>query len=389
MNAPRSRRPWWQAAGALALAASLTSCGLLPRDSHSQSAIALTLPAVRPSELIVITDPETPSAMQTVGALLADTARPDEHVAIIDDRGGELLASSVAPAPPDAEAPTPPATLPADPTSFQKARSAQATQQYQQALQQAWRALRYRQQAELTSWMGGVIAQAQSRARQLGGGSPDISTALAAAAADLSSLRQSGYIVTQTIVICGTSSAAAPSAPSVPASLLGSTVVVSGFPGTGDDEAAWQAALDQGGASRTVILTPATDSQLDATVRQGLDGASTDTLTSVLFGLGSSTLGPAALPQLRRLLRLLTTTDLNATATIDGFTDSLPTVGGNLQLSQRRARAVLTWLAANGVPASRLQAVGFGDTDPVAPNTPDGQPLNRRVVVIIDPVASS
>lgn len=389
MNAPRSRRPWWQAAGALALAASLTSCGLLPRDSHSQSAIALTLPAVRPSELIVITDPETPSAMQTVGALLADTARPDEHVAIIDDRGGELLASSVAPAPPDAEAPTPPATLPADPTSFQKARSAQATQQYQQALQQAWRALRYRQQAELTSWMGGVIAQAQSRARQLDGGSPDISTALAAAAADLSSLRQSGYIVTQTIVICGTSSAAAPSAPSVPASLLGSTVVVSGFPGTGDDEAAWQAALDQGGASRTVILTPATDSQLDATVRQGLDGASTDTLTSVLFGLGSSTLGPAALPQLRRLLRLLTTTDLNATATIDGFTDSLPTVGGNLQLSQRRARAVLTWLAANGVPASRLQAVGFGDTDPVAPNTPDGQPLNRRVVVIIDPVASS
>jgi flagellar motor protein MotB len=41
------------------------------------------------------------------------------------------------------------------------------------------------------------------------------------------------------------------------------------------------------------------------------------------------------------------------------------------------------------VGASRLQAVGFGDTDPVAPNTPDGQPLNRRVVVIIDPVAGS
>ena len=138
-----------------------------------------------------------------------------------------------------------------------------------------------------------------------------------------------------------------------------------------------------------MVLTPATDSQLDATVRQGLDDASTDTLTSVLFGLGSSTLGPAALPQLRRLLRLLTVTNPNATATIDGFTDSLPTLGGNLQLSLRRARAVLTWLAANGVAASRLQAVGFGDTDPVAPNSPDGQPLNRRVVVIIDPVAGS
>ncbi len=100
-------------------------------------------------------------------------------------------------------------------------------------------------------------------------------------------------------------------------------------------------------------------------------------------------MGQAALPQLRRLLSLLTATDPNATATIDGFTDSLPTPGGNLQLSQRRAEAVLTWLAANGVAASRLQAVGFGDTDPVAPNTPDGQPLNRRVVVIIDPVTGS
>ena len=38
-------------------------------------------------------------------------------------------------------------------------------------------------------------------------------------------------------------------------------------------EAAWQAALDQAGASRTVILTPATGSQLAAVVRQGLDGA--------------------------------------------------------------------------------------------------------------------
>lgn len=389
MNAARPRRPWWLAAGALALAASLTSCGLLAKDSHAQAASALTLPAARPTELVVITDPEAPSAMETVGALLADTVRAGEHIIIIDDRGGALLASSVAPTPPNEEAPKPPVTLPADPTSFQKARYTQANHQYQKALQQAWRALRYRLQAELTSWIEGVVARAQSRARQLDAGSPDITIALAEAAADLSSLRQSGYIVPQTIVICGISSAAAPSAPSVPANLLGSTVIVSGFSGSDDDEAAWQVALDQGGASRTVILTPATSSQLDATVRQGLDGASTDTLTSVLFGLGSFTLGPAALPQLRRLLSLLTATDPNATATIDGFTDSLPTPGGNLQLSQRRAEAVLTWLAANGVAASRLQAVGFGDTDPVAPNTPDGQPLNRRVVVIIDPVTGS
>ena len=389
MNAARPQRPWWLVAGALALAASLTSCGLLPKDSHAQPTSALTLPGVRSTELIVITDPEMPSAVQTGSALVADTARAGEHVIIIDDRGGALLASSVAPTPPNAEAPKPPAPLPADPTSFQKARYTHSVQQYQRALLQAWQTLRHHQQAELTSWTEGLAAKAQSRARQLHAGLPDISTALAEAAADLSSLRQSGHIGPQAIVICGISSVAALSVPSVSASLLGSTVIVSGFPGTDDDEAAWQAALDQAGASRTVILTPATGSQLTAVVRQGLDGAVTDTLTSVLFGLGSSMLGGGALPQLRRLLRLLTVTYPNATATIDGFTDSLPTPGGNLQLSQRRARAILTWLVANGVAAGRLQAVGFSDTDPVAPNTPDGQPLNRRVVVIIDPVTGS
>lgn len=388
MNAVRARSPWWRAAGALALAANLTSCGLLHNDGHAQAARTLSLPAAKPTELIVITDQRMPSAMQAASALLAGTVRAGEHVVIIGDRSGALLASSVAPAPPSTEAPKSPTPLPSDPTNFQKARHTQAVQQYQQALQQAWQSLRYRQQAELASWIEGVITQTQSRARPLPVGPPNISDALAEAAADLSSLRQSGYIVPQAIVITGISSAAAASAPSVPARLIGSTVVVDGFPGTEDEEVAWQAALDQSGAGRTVILTPATRSQLTATVGQGLDGAVADTLTSVLFGLGSSTPGPAAQPQLRRLLRLLTVTYPDATAAVDGYTDSLPTPGGNLGLSQRRAQAVLTWLVTNGVAASRLQAVGCGDTDPVAPNTPDGQPLNRRVVVIIDPAAA-
>ena len=121
---------------------------------------------------------------------------------------------------------------------------------------------------------------------------------------------------------------------------------------------------------------------------QGLDGATADTLTSVLFGLGKYTLQKAALPQLRQLLHLLTVTFPNATATIDGYTDSLPAPGGNALLSMQRAQRVLTWLVANE-STGRLEAVGCGDTDPVAPNTPHGQPLNRRVVVVIDPVAGS
>jgi outer membrane protein OmpA-like peptidoglycan-associated protein len=351
----------------------------------------LTLPAARSSELIVITDQGTSTAMKTTAALLVGSARAGERVIIIGDRGGALLGSSTAPAPPSMQAPKPPAPLPADPTSFQKARYSQAAQQYQNELQQAQQSLRNRQHAQLVTWIQGVATRAESRAKHLHTGPPDIAASLGEAAADLFSLRQSGSgpAAGQTIVIIGVDAATALSAPSAPASLQGSTVVVDNFPGTDDEEAAWQAALDQSGARRAVILTPATDSQLIATVRQGLDGAVADTLTSVLFGLGSSTLEPAALPQLRRLLHLLTVTYPDATATIDGYTDNLPAPGGNLQLSMRRAEEVFTWLVTNRVPASRLQAIGCGDTNPVAPNTSHGQPLNRRVVIIIDPVTSS
>ena len=297
-----------------------------------------------------------------------------------------------APAPPRVRAPEPPAPLPADPTSFQEARYNQATQQYKRELQQARQSLQNRQHEELVSWAQSVAVQAESRARPQYAGPPDIAASLGEAAADLSSLRQSGSgsIAGETIVIVGVGvDADALSAPGAPTDLQGSTVIVDDFPGTSDEEAAWQAALDQAGASRAVILTPATSNQLTATVQQGLDGAVTDTLTSVLFGLGSSTLEPAALPQLRLLLHLLTVTYPDATASIDGYTDNLPAPGGNLQLSQRRAEGVFKWLVANKVPASRLQAVGYGDTNPVAPYTPHGQPLDRRVVVVIDPVTGT
>jgi OmpA family len=77
----------------------------------------------------------------------------------------------------------------------------------------------------------------------------------------------------------------------------------------------------------------------------------------------------------------------HATVTINGYTDSLPVAipGGNLQLSLLRAEQVENWLIVHGVGVGRIQAFGYGDTDPVAPSTPSGQPLNRRVVVVIDP----
>jgi len=65
---------------------------------------------------------------------------------------------------------------------------------------------------------------------------------------------------------------------------------------------------------------------------------------------------------------------------VAGYTDSVGTDAYNQGLSERRANAVLGYLSTHGVDASRLSAVGNGESNPVADNaTADGRAQNRRV----------
>ncbi len=65
---------------------------------------------------------------------------------------------------------------------------------------------------------------------------------------------------------------------------------------------------------------------------------------------------------------------------IEGHTDNVGSKTHNLALSQERANAVMQYLIDAGVPADKLDAVGYGDAKPVAPNlTARGRALNRRV----------
>ena len=71
------------------------------------------------------------------------------------------------------------------------------------------------------------------------------------------------------------------------------------------------------------------------------------------------------------------------TISVEGHTDSTGSDAYNSQLSQRRARSVAEYLASKGVSASRLKAVGKGESHPVASNdTRDGRSKNRRVEII-------
>jgi OmpA-OmpF porin, OOP family len=74
------------------------------------------------------------------------------------------------------------------------------------------------------------------------------------------------------------------------------------------------------------------------------------------------------------------------TAVIEGHTDNVGSAEHNLDLSQRRAEAVVNYLVENyGIDRSRLSAKGYGLSRPVADNSTDeGRQKNRRIEAIID-----
>jgi OOP family OmpA-OmpF porin len=68
---------------------------------------------------------------------------------------------------------------------------------------------------------------------------------------------------------------------------------------------------------------------------------------------------------------------------VEGHTDATGPEDYNQTLSERRANSVRKILVENGVSASRLDAVGFGESRPIASNdTREGRALNRRVELV-------
>ena len=69
---------------------------------------------------------------------------------------------------------------------------------------------------------------------------------------------------------------------------------------------------------------------------------------------------------------------------VEGHTDNEGDAEKNLKLSQWRAEWVRRFLLERGIAEDRVQAQGYGDTDPIADNsTPAGQQKNRRLVIRI------
>jgi len=72
----------------------------------------------------------------------------------------------------------------------------------------------------------------------------------------------------------------------------------------------------------------------------------------------------------------------NTTLSIQGHTDSIGTTSYNHRLSVRRADAVAYYLENLGVNSSRMETLGFGESQPRASNsTATGRQENRRVEI--------
>lgn len=103
---------------------------------------------------------------------------------------------------------------------------------------------------------------------------------------------------------------------------------------------------------------------------------------SIHFDTGKATIRPESQRIIEEIATLLKDNpDLKVS--IEGHTDSTGTPQGNRVLSEERARAVLTAVAALGVDPSRMTAVGWGQNRPVADNgSEEGRARNRRVEIV-------
>lgn len=103
---------------------------------------------------------------------------------------------------------------------------------------------------------------------------------------------------------------------------------------------------------------------------------------SILFDLNSAVILPESKGVLDEVLNMLNS-EPEWNLTIEGNTDSTGNASYNQLLSQQRAEAVKSYLAAAGIKEERLQIKVFGSSRPVADNASElGRALNRRVELI-------
>ncbi|MEL6450430.1 MAG: OmpA family protein [Pseudomonadota bacterium] len=153
-------------------------------------------------------------------------------------------------------------------------------------------------------------------------------------------------------------------------------------------DAGYLQVIEVGGAAPTTRPTPtptpdaATPTPTDLATRILAQGHAV--LRSIDFTVGTTTLDPAAAPDLAALAQMLQDRPGLRIAVV-GHTDTVGDLDTNIAVSRARAQAVRTALIDTyGAPGDRIEAEGMGYLAPIASNlTAAGRTANRRVEVIV------
>jgi OmpA-OmpF porin, OOP family len=135
----------------------------------------------------------------------------------------------------------------------------------------------------------------------------------------------------------------------------------------------------------TSVLTQAMAQEMEAsaeTMAAEIAKSGRVSVYGINFDTGSAKLKPESDKVLGEVLSLL---QKNAAwrIRVEGHTDNVGQKAANLALSNQRAGAVVTWLTAKGISATRLTSQGFGDSKPLGGNdTDEGRAKNRRVELV-------
>ena len=113
-----------------------------------------------------------------------------------------------------------------------------------------------------------------------------------------------------------------------------------------------------------------------------LDALQDEIRENVVFDSNSDVLTPVAQGTLDKVAAAMNRFT-RPVVEVGGHTDSQGPPEFNIDLSQRRTESVNAYLSGQGIDINRLQAIGFGEAQPIADNlTEEGRLQNRRVEFI-------
>lgn len=148
----------------------------------------------------------------------------------------------------------------------------------------------------------------------------------------------------------------------------------------------WTAPMQEGPVPVTVTVTCPQDGKTASdtvTIQVIRPAAKVYTFEDVHFDFDRYSLRPEALRVLEQAVGAMKE-DASLRLTLEGHTCSIGTAEYNLALGERRATAVRDYLTQNGVAATRLQTVSFGEEKPKHDNSrEETRRLNRRAALVV------